>query len=38
MNAWYVLIGAIVFRLFECYKKVGKFDVLAILQEFMKIS
>jgi len=38
MNAWIVFGGAVLFRLFECYKKVGKFDLLAILKEFCQIS
>jgi hypothetical protein len=38
MNEWIVLIGAILFRAFECYKKVGKFDLKAILKEFFQIS
>ena len=38
MNEWIVLGGAIIFRLFECYKKVGKLDILAILKEFMKLG
>lgn len=38
MNEWIVLVGAIIFRLFECYKKVGKLDILPILQEFLKLG
>lgn len=38
MNEWVVLGGALLFRLFECIVKVGKFNLLAIVKEFFKIS
>ena len=38
ISGWVTLAVAVLFRLLECYKKVGKLDILAILQEFMKVG
>lgn len=38
MNEWIVFGAAVLFRLLECWKKVGKLDLLKILKEFCSIS
>ena len=38
MNEWIVFGIAVLFRIVECWKKVGKLDLLAILKEFLQIG
>lgn len=38
IGVWITLGGALLFRLCECIVKVGKWDPIAIIKEFFKIS